>query len=253
VISPRTPRRRVRLFSSNSCAAWFSPSSRRQPEVAPTGAENRPPGPSTATDWWTSTATRTTHLAQLHLPESDRAGRPAPRSGPAQAAAGQAGRRVRRKPRCGFNDVTDELTGTAAFSGQRVKVRAMHPLRSDPRLARSATPWPRISARTHSGHENGMGRPRDDLPREAAGRFRPKPWTDVASIASRRVPSQADAWGDGHGSVVRFGPLSGRLAKMSSRMVTSRMWWCASMDQCSRMRRARSCAVASALVRLVTA
>jgi len=30
-------------------------------------------------------------------------------------------------------------------------------------------------------------------------------------------------------------------------------WWWASMDQCSRIRRARSSAVASALVRLVTA
>ena len=53
-------------------------------------------------------------------------------SGPAQAAAGQAGRRVRRKPRGGFNDVTDEqfvdkLGETAAFSGQRVKVRAVQP------------------------------------------------------------------------------------------------------------------------------
>ena len=49
------------------------------------------------------------------------------------------------------------------------------------------------------------------------------------------------------------GPLPVRLVEVSSLKVTSRTWWCASMDQCSRTRRARSCAVAWALVRLVTA
>ena len=49
------------------------------------------------------------------------------------------------------------------------------------------------------------------------------------------------------------GPLPVRLVAVSSLNVTSRTWWCASMDQCSRTRRARSCAVACALVRLVTA
>ena len=49
------------------------------------------------------------------------------------------------------------------------------------------------------------------------------------------------------------GPLPVRLGEVSSLEVTSRTWWCASIDQCSRARRARSCALASALVRLVTA
>ncbi|HEV8278023.1 MAG TPA: hypothetical protein VGQ26_20325 [Streptosporangiaceae bacterium] len=49
------------------------------------------------------------------------------------------------------------------------------------------------------------------------------------------------------------GPLPVRLVAVSSLNVTSRMWWCASMDQCSRIRRARSCPVARALVRLVMA
>ena len=49
------------------------------------------------------------------------------------------------------------------------------------------------------------------------------------------------------------GPLPVRLEATSSLKVTSRTWWCASMDQCSRTSRARSCAVASALVRLVMA
>ena len=38
--------------------------------------------------------------------------------------------------------------------------------------------------------------------------------------------------------------LAGPLAEASSRKVTSRTWWCASMDHCSRTRRARSPAVA---------
>jgi len=52
------------------------------------------------------------------------------------------------------------------------------------------------------------------------------------------------------------GPLPVRLAAVSSVKVTSRMWWCASMLWCSRTRRARrarSCEVALALVRLVMA
>ena len=49
------------------------------------------------------------------------------------------------------------------------------------------------------------------------------------------------------------GPLPVRLVAVSSVKVTSRMWWCASMLQCSRTRRARSAAVACALVRLVMA
>ncbi|MBV9380969.1 MAG: hypothetical protein JO242_09890 [Streptosporangiaceae bacterium] len=49
------------------------------------------------------------------------------------------------------------------------------------------------------------------------------------------------------------GPLPVRLAAASSPNVRSRTWWCASMDHCSRARRARPTAVASALVRLVTA
>ena len=49
------------------------------------------------------------------------------------------------------------------------------------------------------------------------------------------------------------GPLRVRLAEASSPKVMSRTWWCASMDQCSRVRRPRSAAVALALVRLVMA
>jgi len=48
-------------------------------------------------------------------------------------------------------------------------------------------------------------------------------------------------------------PVAGPAGRTSSREVTSRTWWCASMGQCSRTSRARSCAVASALVRLVMA
>jgi hypothetical protein len=54
--------------------------------------------------------------------------------------------------------------------------------------------------------------------------------------------------------VARFaGPLPVRLVAVSSLNVASLMWWCASMVQCSRTRRARSGAVAWVLVRLVTA
>ena len=49
------------------------------------------------------------------------------------------------------------------------------------------------------------------------------------------------------------GPLPVRLAAVSSLTVVSRMWWCASMDQWSRMSRARFGAVACALFKLVTA
>jgi len=49
------------------------------------------------------------------------------------------------------------------------------------------------------------------------------------------------------------GPLPGRLAGVSSPKVTSRMWWWASMGQCSRTSRARSPALAPALVLLVMA
>ncbi len=51
------------------------------------------------------------------------------------------------------------------------------------------------------------------------------------------------------------GPAAGTAggAVFAERRVSDLMWWCASMDQCSRTRRARSCAVASALVRLVMA
>jgi hypothetical protein len=49
------------------------------------------------------------------------------------------------------------------------------------------------------------------------------------------------------------GPLPVRLVAVSSLNVVSLMWWCASMDQCSRTRRARSSAVAPALVRVVMA
>ena len=49
------------------------------------------------------------------------------------------------------------------------------------------------------------------------------------------------------------GPAAGPAGSSVFANVTSRTWWCASMDQCSRMRRTRSCAVACPLVRLVTA
>ena len=54
--------------------------------------------------------------------------------------------------------------------------------------------------------------------------------------------------------VARFaGPWPVRLVAASSVKVTSRMWWCASMLQCSRTRRAWSAAVAWVLARLVMA
>jgi len=51
------------------------------------------------------------------------------------------------------------------------------------------------------------------------------------------------------------GPLPVRLAAVSSLNAERRisMWWCASIDRCSRTSRARSGAVASALVKQVTA
>jgi hypothetical protein len=49
------------------------------------------------------------------------------------------------------------------------------------------------------------------------------------------------------------GPLPVRLAEVSSLNVVSLIWWCASIDQCSRTSRARSGVVACALVRVVTA
>jgi hypothetical protein len=49
------------------------------------------------------------------------------------------------------------------------------------------------------------------------------------------------------------GPLPVRLVAVSSPQVTSRTWWCAWMGRCSRTSRASSPAVASALVKLVTA
>jgi hypothetical protein len=49
------------------------------------------------------------------------------------------------------------------------------------------------------------------------------------------------------------GPAAGTAGGIFAESRRSRMWWCASMDQCSRTSRARSGVVASALVRLVTA
>src|ERR1035441_9099090 len=49
------------------------------------------------------------------------------------------------------------------------------------------------------------------------------------------------------------GPLPVRLVEVSSLNVVSLMWWCASMDQCSRTRRARAGVLACALGRLVAA
>ena len=64
-----------------------------------------------------------------------------------------------------------------------------------------------------------------------------------------------DGRDDGSPMVARLaGPLPVRLVEVSSLKVTSRTWWCASMDQCSRDEPGQvSCAVASALVKLVTA
>src|SRR6266567_3954355 len=51
------------------------------------------------------------------------------------------------------------------------------------------------------------------------------------------------------------GPAPGAAGRgvFAERGVPQLMWWCASMDQCSRTSRTRSAAVACALVRLVTA
>jgi len=50
-----------------------------------------------------------------------------------------------------------------------------------------------------------------------------------------------------------MGPWLVRLVVVSSPKVTLRMWWWASMLQCSRMSRARPAVVALALIRVVMA
>src|SRR5271166_2829761 len=69
----------------------------------------------------------------------------------------------------------------------------------------------------------------------------------VAGVFDGRDDGSAD------GSQVG-GPAAGTAgSSVFAECHVERTWWCASMDQCSRTRRARSCAVAWALVRLVTA